>query len=255
MGFGNPADWAAIARDPNLVASTASVGSVVHLATDHGTVSFRVVANIPPTNMTTSLSSVIPGLIASRQALAELGNSSAGAMLLLKAAPGTTADALAHDLQRATLPQGVDVSTTKSLVDQDNATGGGAADFITWLLRIGLTVGVLSLGAVALRAVIERRRPIGVLRAMGYQPGQVLVGMLTETAALATAGMAVGLAVAYALGGTFIATFVNKSRFSPDVGSLALTIAVVYAAVLLVTVLPALRAARLRPAEALRVVG
>ena len=171
--------------------------------------------------MTTSLSSVVPGLIASRQALAELGNSAPGAMLLLTAAPGTSPEALARDLQRATLSLGVDVSTTKSLVDQDNATGGGAADFITWLLRIGLTVGVLSLGAVALRAVIERRRPIGVLRAMGYQPAQVLAGMLTETAVLATAGMAVGLAVAYALGGTFIASFVNRSRFSPDVGSLA----------------------------------
>jgi len=255
MGFGNPADWAAIARDPNLVASTASVGSVLHLETGNGTVSFRVVATIPPTNMTTSLSSVIPGVIASRQALAELGSSAPGAMLLLKAAPGTSAGALAKDLQRATLSLGVDVSTTQSLVEQDDAAGGGAAGFITWLLRIGLTVGVLSLGAVALRAVIERRRPIGVLRAMGYQPGQVLVGMLTETAALATAGMAVGLAVAYALGPTFIATAVNRSRFSPDVGSLALTIAVVYAAVLLVTVLPALRAARLRPAEALRVMG
>jgi hypothetical protein len=255
MGFGNPADWAAIARDPNLVASTASVGSVVHLATGHGTVSFRVVATIPPTNMTTGLSSVIPGLIASREALAELGNSAPGAMLLLKAAPGTSAGALAKDLQRATLSSGVDVSTTKSLVEQDDAAGGGAADFITWLLRIGLTVGVLSLGAVALRAVIERRRPIGVLRAMGYQPGQVLVGMLTETAALATAGMAVGVAVAYALGRTFIATFVDRGRFNPDVGSIALTMALVYAAVLLVTVLPALRAARLRPAEALRVMG
>jgi putative ABC transport system permease protein len=255
MGFGNPADWAAIARDPNLVASTASVGSVVHLATDHGTVSFRVVATIPPTNMTTGLSNVIPGLIASRQALAELADSAPGAMLLLKAAPGTSADTLAQDLQRATLSQGVDVSTTKSLVNQDDAAGGGAAGFITWLLRIGLTVGVLSLGAVALRAVIERRRSIGVLRAMGYQPGQVLAGMMTETAVLATAGMAVGLAVAYSLGRTFSTTFSGSSRFNPDLGSLALTITLVYAAVLLVTALPALRAARLRPAEALRVVG
>jgi putative ABC transport system permease protein len=122
-------------------------------------------------------------------------------------------------------------------------------------LRIGLTVGVLSLGAVALRAVIERRRPIGVLRAMGYQPGQVLAGMLTETAVLATAGMAVGLTVAYALGPTFITLSSAHSQFRPDLGSLVLTIALVYAAVLLVTVLPALRAARLRPAEALRVVA
>src|SRR5260370_10578247 len=120
MGLGNPADWAAIGRDPNLVASTASVGSVVHLATGQGTVSFRVVVTIPPTNMTTGLSSVIPGLIASRPALAELGNSAPGAMLLLKAAPRTSADALAKDLQRATLPLGVAVTTTKSLLEQDH---------------------------------------------------------------------------------------------------------------------------------------
>src|SRR5260370_22633717 len=132
-------------------------------------------------------------------------------MLLLTAAPGTTAGALAKDLQRATLSLGVDVSTTESLVQQDDAAGGGAGGFITWLLRIGLTVGVLSLGAVALRAVIERRRPIGVLRAMGYQPGQVLAGMLTETAVLATAGMAVGLTVACGVGPTFIREFVTRS--------------------------------------------
>jgi ABC-type antimicrobial peptide transport system permease subunit len=72
---------------------------------------------------------------------------------------------------------------------------------------------------------------------------------------LATAGMAVGLTVAYALGSTFISTASGSRQFSPDPGSLVLTVALVYAAVLVVTVLPALRAARLRPAEALRVVG
>ncbi|HAF18463.1 MAG TPA: peptide ABC transporter permease, partial [Chloroflexi bacterium] len=43
--------------------------------------------------------------------------------------------------------------------------------------------------------------------------------------------------------------------FSPDLGSIALTMGLVYLAVVLVTFLPALRAARLRPADALRTVG
>jgi ABC-type lipoprotein release transport system permease subunit len=47
----------------------------------------------------------------------------------------------------------------------------------------------------------------------------------------------------------------SGAAFSPDIDSLGLTIGLVYAAVLLVTLLPALRAARLRPAEALRVTG
>jgi ABC-type antimicrobial peptide transport system permease subunit len=82
----------------------------------------------------------------------------------------------------------------------------------------------------------------------------VLVGLLAETAAIATAGLAVGLAVAYALGGTFNKVLAGAS-FDPDLGSIALTAVLVYVAVLLVTFLPALRAARLRPAEALRVLG
>jgi putative ABC transport system permease protein len=108
---------------------------------------------------------------------------------------------------------------------------------------------------VALRAVIERRRSIGMLRAVGYQPAQVLVGMLAETAAVATAGLAVGVAVAYAMGGTALAGISTGAAFNPDLGSLGLTIGVVLVAVLLVTLLPALQAARLRPAEALRVLG
>lgn len=254
LGFGDPAGWASIARDPNLVASTNPVGSVVYLATDHGTLKFRVAAQIPTTNGN-GTSIILPGLIASRQSLDEMSTSAPGAMLLLTAAPGTTAGTLAMDLQRAILSTGADVSTTKALLDQDAASSAGPADFIILLMRVGLLVGISSLGAVALRAVVERRRSIGMLRAIGYQPAQVLVGMLVETAAVATAGLAVGLAVAYALGDTLITALTGGQKFSPDLGSMGLTIGLVYAAVLLVTLLPAVRAARLRPAEALRVLS
>jgi putative ABC transport system permease protein len=258
MGFVSPsataASWKAIAHDPTLVASTVTVGTVIDMATDQGTVSFKVAAQIPSTN-TSAYSSVLPGLIASTGALQRLGKSAPGAMLLLTAAPGVSADTLSRDLQRATLSAGVDVSTTKALLDHDAAVSRSFGDFIILLMRIGLLVGITSLGAVALRAVFERRRSIGMLRAIGYQPSQVLVGLLAETAALATAGLAVGLMVAFVLGGAWITRLANGAQFQPDFGSAALTVAVVYAAVLLVTLLPALRASRLRPAEALRVTG
>jgi putative ABC transport system permease protein len=258
MGFVSPtssaASWKAIAHDPSLVASTVSVGSVIYMATDHGTVSFKVAATIPSTN-TSAFSSIVPGLIASRSALDLLGKSAPGAMLLLTAAPGTNPSTLARDLQRSTLSEGADVSTTKALLDQDAAASSGFGDFIILLMRIGLLVGISSLGAVALRAVVERRRSIGMLRAIGYQPMQVLVGMLAETVAVATAGLAVGVAVAYELGGPLITQLANGAQFQPDFGSAALTIVLVYAAVLLVTLLPALQASRLRPAEALRATG
>ena len=258
MGFVSPtataAEWMKIAHDPTQVASTNSTGSVISLKTDHGTVSFTVAATIPSTN-TAAYNSVVPGLIASRPALDMLGGSAPGAMLLLNPAPGVSASTLSRDLQRATLSAGVDVSTTKALLDHDSAISSSFGDFIILLMRIGLTVGIASLGAVALRAVIERRRSIGMLRAVGYQPVQVLAGLLAETAALATAGLAVGLTVAFLMGGTVVSLLASDAQYRPDYGSAALTIALVYGAVLLVTLLPALQASRLRPAEALRATG
>ncbi|HXM72905.1 MAG TPA: FtsX-like permease family protein [Candidatus Dormibacteraeota bacterium] len=258
MGFVSPtataAEWMKIAHDPTQVASTNSTGSVISMKTDHGTVSFTVAATIPSTN-TAAYNSVVPGLIASRAALDMLGGSAPGAMLLLNPAPGVSASTLSRDLQRATLSAGVDVSTTKALLDHDSAISSSFGDFIILLMRIGLTVGIASLGAVALRAVIERRRSIGMLRAVGYQPVQVLAGLLAETAALATAGLAVGLTVAFLMGGTVVSLLASDAQYRPDYGSAALTIALVYVAVLLVTLLPALQASRLRPAEALRATG
>lgn len=254
MGFGDPKVWARIARDPSLIAAPAPVGSKVLLATDRGTTTFTVIATIPSTGGSgTSL--VVPGAIASKQALNQLNASAAGAMMLLKAAPGISPDELSRNLQQALLDSGVIVTTTKSLMDQDFAAGVGQVDFLILLLRVGLLVGVSSLGAVALRAVIERRRSIGMLRAIGYQPRQILVGMLIETAVVATAGMAVGLIIGYALGGPTIEALSADASFNPDPFGLAVTVGLVYAAVLLVTFLPALQASRLRPAEALRVMS
>jgi putative ABC transport system permease protein len=254
LGFANPGDWAALSRDPNLVASPEPVGSLVFLATGHGTLSFRVAAQFHATTGT-STNSIVPGLIASRATLDLLTNTAPGALMLLAAAPGQDAGALARDLQRATLSEGADVITTRSLLAEDIANSYGIVNFIVLLMRIGLLVGVASLGAVALRAVIERRRSIGMLRAVGYQPARVLAGLLVETVAVATAGLAVGVAAAYALGGTFNQALAGGLAFSPDLGSIALTVGLVYLAVVLVTFLPALRAARLRPADALRTVG
>jgi ABC-type lipoprotein release transport system permease subunit len=247
------AAWAAISNDPELVASPLSVGSVAYLTTGQGTVRFKVVAQLP--SVGNGAPGILPGLTGSRQALASLAGSPPGATLLLKIAPGTTPQGLARDLQRALLAQGAEASPALQLVEEQYAASRGVLDFFVLLMRVGLLVGILGLGAVALRAVIERRRAIGVLRAIGFQPPQVLTGMLIETALIASAGLAVGLAVAYGLGGPLFSKLSPDTSFTLDGGGFFLTVGLVYAAVLLVTFLPALRAAGLRPAEALRAVG
>jgi putative ABC transport system permease protein len=246
------AAWAAISRDPGLVASSLGIGSVAYLATGQSTVRFKVVAQLPSPGGSPGL---LPGLVGSQPALAPLVGSPPGATLLLKAANGTAPQALTRNLQRALLAQGADASTTLQLMQAQYDANHGADDFFVAMMRVGLLVGILGLGAVALRAVIERRRAIGVLRAVGFLRLQVLAGMLIETALIATVGLVVGLAVALGLGGPLLTSLSPKSQFSLDYGDILLTVGLVYAAVLLVTFLPALRAARLPPAEALRAVG
>jgi len=247
------AAWAAISRDPGLVASSLNIGSVAYLAMGQGAVRFKVVAQLPSPGG--SSPGLLPGLVGSEPALASLAGSPPGATLLLKAASGTTPQALARDLQRALLRQGADASTTLQLMQAQNDANLGLNDFFIAMMRVGLVVGILGLGAVALRAVIERRRAIGVLRAVGFLRLQVLAGMLIETALIATVGLVVGVAVALGLGGPLLTSLSPKSQFILDYVDILLTVGLVYAAVLLVTLLPAVRAARLRPAEALRGVG
>ena len=246
------AAWAAISRDPELVASSLGVGSKGYLGTGQGTV-FRVVAQLPSPSGTSP--GLLPGLVGSQSALASLEASPSGATLLLKATSGTEPQALARDLQQAVLAQGAEASTALQVMQAQYDAGLGLNDFFIAMMRIGLLVGILGLGTVALRAVIERRRAIGVLRAVGFLRMQVLAGMLIETALIATAGLVVGLAVALGLGAPVVSSLSPRTQFSLDYGDMLLTIGLVYAAVLLVTLLPALRAARLRPAEALRGVG
>jgi putative ABC transport system permease protein len=122
-------------------------------------------------------------------------------------------------------------------------------------MGIGLLAGVAALGTLATRAVVERRRQIGVLRALGFTAWHISVGLLIESAVIALLGGALGVSI-----GLFVAqnTVAFLSRQSPelvfaipwtDLGSIVL---LALGAALLMTILPARQAAQLSPAEALR---
>jgi putative ABC transport system permease protein len=124
---------------------------------------------------------------------------------------------------------------------------------------MGLVAGVLSLGVLALRNVLERRRAIGVLRALGYQPRSILTGILIEATLITALAIAMGLAA-----GTGAVLFILEanSRVGPtqavDMPEVIASLAPIYGGLLAVTLAvsigPALRASRLDPVEALRLV-
>jgi hypothetical protein len=57
---------------------------------------------------------------------------------------------------------------------------------------LGLLLGTLGLGAVLARNVLERRREIGLLRAVGYSPQDIRSMVLSEGMILVTSGLALG---------------------------------------------------------------
>ena len=63
-------------------------------------------------------------------------------------------------------------------------------------LALGLIVGIAGIGVIMVRAVRERRRQVGVLRAMGVQAGSVRAAFVIESAFVAIEGLVIGTVLA-----------------------------------------------------------
>jgi putative ABC transport system permease protein len=119
-------------------------------------------------------------------------------------------------------------------------------------MRMGMVIGILSLAILALRAVVQRRRSIGVLRALGYRRGEMVAAIMAEATLTLTCGALVGTVTGIAAAYLYVNGTSTAMSFGFDVLSLAGTLALMYAAVLLATFGPALAAVRTSPGQALR---
>jgi putative ABC transport system permease protein len=122
-------------------------------------------------------------------------------------------------------------------------------------MGVGLVAGIAALGALSTRAVVERRRQIGVLRALGFSARAVGSGLLVESAVLALLGAGLGVGVGLFVASntvTFLGRLNPELRFSVPWDQIGVVVLVSLGAALLMTVLPARAAGRLTPAEALR---
>jgi ABC-type antimicrobial peptide transport system permease subunit len=61
---------------------------------------------------------------------------------------------------------------------------------------LGLVLGTVGLGAILLRNVLERRRELALLRAVGYRPRHLAAMVLAENVLLLLLGLATGTACA-----------------------------------------------------------
>ncbi len=164
------------------------------------------------------------------------------------------AQTLADDLSQR-LPYQVESwqQANASLVSALNAQSVSTA-----VIRgVVMVVVVLGIASVLVVSVVQKRREIGILRAMGATQGQVLRVFLLQGAIVGALGSALGVALAVALIWAFSRLARGADGLPLFVITLSPSLALQVAAVatlcgVLAAVAPARRAARLDPALAIR---
>jgi putative ABC transport system permease protein len=247
------AAWLAIRNDPSLVMTTSGSLGQASFASNQGVERFQVIGVIAGVILVDQGQSA-GSFVGSVHTFNNLSVSGVGTTVLIRTAHGVDPAAFTRSLRKATFSQAVDVVSGAELVDISNQLSAWFSGFFTLLLKTAVVVGVLSFGILALRAAIERRRAIGVLRALGYRPGQVVGGLLTEALVTATVGIVVGIGVGFGMAWAYL-TASGTTQTSIDLSQVLIPAGLIYAAVLLVTVGPAMRASRMPASDALRIMG
>ncbi|MGI5861439.1 MAG: ABC transporter permease [Myxococcales bacterium] len=139
-----------------------------------------------------------------------------------------------------------------------------------WIILF-FVFSVASLGVLntMLMSVLERTKELGVLRALGLRPRQVVALVLCESLLLASVAAVGGTALGLLADGYLVIYGLDLTRFIGDfsfggiafspvlrgevqIGRIGATLVGLFAVTLVASVWPALRAGRLQPVEAMR---
>ena len=172
-------------------------------------------------------------------------------------ADGVDTAKVARSLEASFQENGMETEVMADLVREHAAAERAFNYLFTGFMGLGLMVGIAALGVISLRAVVERRQQIGVLRAIGYRRRMIQLSFLLESSFVALLGIAIGVGL-----GTIISfNIVNDIRERENLETLRFSIpwvqiiaiiAAGYLFSLAATYLPARQASRIYPAEALR---
>ena len=143
-----------------------------------------------------------------------------------------------------------DIKPMQALVDESLVTRRSPAVLAGAFAVVALLLAAIGTYGVLAYAVSQRRREIGVRMALGALPQQVLVQFLTLGVKLLAAGVGLGLLGSWMAGRAMQTLLFGVNPV--DAGVLAVTAVTLIAVVLLATFLPARRATKVDPMEALR---
>ncbi len=140
--------------------------------------------------------------------------------------------------------------TSESLVARSGEAQKGIAGMGGGLGLLTLILSAFGVYGVAAFAVTNRTREIGLRMAMGATREQVLRAFLRDAIRLALPGLAVGTLLAAAMGVALQSMLYGLSPLDPI--SFGIAAVVLFAVVLLASLVPSLRASRVNPMDAFR---
>ncbi len=126
-------------------------------------------------------------------------------------------------------------------------------DFLQVFVSIGFLIGVLGLIVISLRNVAERRREIGMLRAIGFGRTQVVIVAIFEIFTLGLIGLIIGIIDGLLIAESF-SELTNFEFFVPWVRLLQY-FSITFSSAFIAGLIPGIQVARIPPSEALRYRG
>jgi len=115
-----------------------------------------------------------------------------GYQLLLVDAPPQQAGAVLDEIESGLRDMGADATTTGERLAQFHRVENTYLSTFQTLGGLGLLLGTVGLATVLLRNVLERRRELALLGAVGYRRGHVLIMIVAENVLLLAGGLFTG---------------------------------------------------------------
>jgi putative ABC transport system permease protein len=215
---------------------------------------------VPPENIFappgTEVGAIVPFLLVEHQYTIDKTN---GLYITVKPRPGVPVDQaqeavtiLLRELRhlRPSEKNTFDLITQDQILDIFDKLTGAFFLVMIVLSSVGLMVGGIGVMAIMMVSVTDRTREIGVRKALGATRGDIMLQFLIEAATLTGIGGAIGIVIGLGAGGV-VTKFMNVDAAPPaTLTAVAVTVSVGIGVVF--GLLPARRAARLDPVEALR---
>src|SRR2546429_2008935 len=192
------------------------------------------------------------GIVGTSQLLKNAFGIGTGHLGFVKVSNGVDPTSVSTILKKDFAHLGMQTIPIAALVRTSLQIGQSFLGIFEAFLALGLVVGIAGLGIISIRSVVERRKEIGVLRAIGYRKNMVLAAFLLENSYVALLGILIGIVLGIDLGYAIATSPGSGLSFVVPWVSLLEIIAFSYGLAVLATLSSSRRAARIPPAEALR---